>query len=944
MRLATSSPLRPAAHSGRRFPNFPANPKGVCTIIVNSLRQENFKKIDADLAFIIGCFREVLEELGEQTLAQRLPWPHENQLPAIVDQPQRTAQAYSIAFQLMNMVEENASVQLRRKVEAEDNLAEISGLWEQNLGRLKARGLTEQQIAGHIGEIKVEPVLTAHPTEAKRATVLEHHRRLYLLLVKRESQMWTPSERNEIRETVKAELERLWRTGEIYLEKPDIASERRNVIYYLRNAFPQVLPELDRRLRTAWRAAGFDPALLNSPFKLPRLSFGNWVGGDRDGHPLVTAEVTRQTLAELHQTALALLREQLVALTIGLSLSEHLQTPPPQFVEWIAALAGALGERGRQAVERNPGEPWRQAVNLMIARLPLADEEGTVPRHAYQSVSGLMADMTLLRQNLLHIKAGRIVQMDLDPVIRTVQTFGFHLVALDIRQNSRFHDLAVSQLMAAAGLAESDFAAWDEARRLEFLNRELASPRPFTRPDMTLGAEAEAVLSCYRVVVDHIHQYGTDGLGALIVSMTRSLSDLLVVYLLAREVGLALQTADGLVCQLPVAPLFETIDDLQNAPQILDQFLAHPLTQRSLAYQQQQRGLSQKVQQVMIGYSDSNKDGGIFASLWGLYRAQEALTAVGRRHNVRIRFFHGRGGTISRGAGPTHRFINALPHASLDGDLRMTEQGETIAQKYANRLNAAYNLELLLATVTGATLRHKHSKKEAHPLEPVMDQFVQKSRRAYEELLHSEGFVTFFRQATPIDAIEASQIGSRPARRTGQQTIADLRAIPWVFSWGQARFYISGWYGVGTALAWLLDEDPALFQSVREQNFTWSPLHYIISNAATSIATADPEIMRAYADLVVDNATRERMMGLIAAEYQRTRQMLEKIYGGPLSERRPNVNQLLVLRQSGLRVLHQQQIDLLRQWRSGSSEEKETILPELLLTVNAIAGGLRTTG
>jgi phosphoenolpyruvate carboxylase len=346
----------------------------------------------------------------------------------------------------------------------------------------------------------------------------------------------------------------------------------------------------------------------------------------------------------------------------------------------------------------------------------------------------------------------------------------------------------------------------------------------------------------------------------------------------------------------------------------------------------------------MIGYSDSNKDGGIFASLWGLYRAQEALAAVGQDHDVHIRFFHGRGGTISRGAGPTHRFVNALPHSSLNGDLRITEQGETIAQKYANRLNAAYNLELFLATVTGATLRHEHSEKRSHPLEPEMDKFAEKSRRAYERLLNSDGFVTFFRQATPIDAIEASQIGSRPARRTGRQTVADLRAIPWVFSWGQARFYISGWYGVGTALAWLLDEDPELFQSVSEQNFTWSPLHYIISNAATTIATADPEIMRAYAALVVDDSIRERMMGHIEAEYRRTRQMLEKIYDGPLAQRRPNVHQLLALRQPGLRVLHHQQIDLLQQWRHGSAAAKENVLPQLLLTINAIAGGLRTTG
>ncbi|MCB9079487.1 MAG: phosphoenolpyruvate carboxylase [Anaerolineaceae bacterium] len=914
-------------------------------MIINRLREATVAKIHEDLAFVMGCFREVLADLAEPELARRLPWPQEPEAepPASLHQPRRTAQAYSIAFQLLNMVEENAAVQTRRMVEAEGNLAEVSGLWQQNLHRLKEQGLTDRHIAANLAQIRVEPVLTAHPTEAKRATVLEHHRRLYLLLVRRENQIWTPSEQAAIRTAVKVELERLWRTGEIYLEKPDVASERRNIIYYLHNVFPLVLPELDRRLRYAWQAMGFDPSLLETPFHLPRLSFGNWVGGDRDGHPLVTATVTQETLADLRQTALRLLRQQLIDLAVRLSLSEHLQAPPRPLLDWLGDTTHGLGEAGRLALARNPEEPWRQGVNVMMAKLPLETAE-TPAAHTYGAAAELIADLTHLRQNLLAVNAHRLVQADLDPLIRTVQTFGFHLAALDIRQNSRFHDLAVAQLLAAAGLAGADFPQWPEARRLEFLNEELSSPRPFTRPDTNLGPEAAAVLSCYRVVTAHLRHNGPDGLGALIVSMTRSLSDLLVVYLLAREVGLAEPTDQGLVCQLPVVPLFETIDDLQQAPHILEAFLTHPLTQRSLAYQQQQRGLAQPVQQVMVGYSDSNKDGGIFASLWQLYRAQAALAEVGQRRGVRIRFFHGRGGTISRGAGPTHRFINALPQSALKGDLRMTEQGETIAQKYANRLNAAYNLELLLAGTTGATLRQPAGETSSHPLEPVMDQLADQSRQAYEALLQTEGFVTFFRQATPIDAIEASRIGSRPARRTGQQTIADLRAIPWVFSWGQARFYLSGWYGVGAALARLLATEPATFAAVREQNFVWSPLHYIISNAATSIATADLDIMRMYAALVEDEALRQRVMDLIAAEYERTRDMLEQIYGGPLSDRRPNVHQLLVLRQPGLRLLHHQQIELLQQWRASTDAEKQAIVPQLLLTVNAIASGLRTTG
>ncbi len=910
-------------------------------MIVTSLREANVEKIRADLEFLVQCFYEVLVELGEQSLGDQLPWRTEE--PGAIQQPRRTAQAYGIAFQLLNMVEENAAVQMRRAIEAEGTLHEIAGLWPQNLAQLAEAGLSDAQIAKDLPRVRVEPVLTAHPTEAKRATVLEIHRRVYRLMVERENQMWTPSEQEQIRNRVKSELERLWRTGEIYLEKPDVASERRNIVYYLRNVFPATLPELDRRLRNAWRSAGFDPELVSAPWDLPRLSFGNWVGGDRDGHPLVSEAVTRRTLYELREAALGLVEQELIGLAVRLSLSDRLQAPPPSLLDRVRATAEDLGEPGAEAVARNPNEPWRQAINLMIARLPV-DPEQAPSASVYASARELLDDLARLRDELVQVGARRIAEMDLDPVLRLVQTFGFHLAALDIRQNSQFHDLAIAQLASAAGLEAGDFPEWDEDRRLAFLQRELESPRPFTRADMEVGPEAAAVLGCYREVVAFLGRYGPDAFGALVVSMTRSLSDLLAVYVLAREVGLVHQTQGGLTCRLPVVPLFETIDDLHHAPDILDAFLADPVTRRSQAAQQERLGLDQPLQQVMIGYSDSNKDGGIFASLWGLHRAQDTLSEVGRRHGVRIRYFHGRGGTISRGAGPTHFFIEALPHSSVEGDLRMTEQGETIAQKYANRLNAAYNLELLVAGVAGASLLHWNGQKSSHPLEPVMDWLAVASREAYEALLHTEGFVAFFRQATPVDVIEASSIGSRPARRTGQQTIADLRAIPWVFSWGQARFFLSGWYGVGTALERLSHQDPGRFEALKAQGRVWPPLHYLVSNAATSIATADLPTMRAYADLVEDPSIRTRVMDAIEDEYVRTQRMLEQMYGGPLSEQRPETHTLLQLRQPGLGSLHCEQIELLKAWRSASDEEAPGLLSELLLLVNAIASGLRTTG
>jgi phosphoenolpyruvate carboxylase len=921
-------------------------------MIISSVLTVDPAKVDRDVSFLTECFREVLEEAGENDLARCLPWQGTRASPPESLPAERLAQAYSMAFQLLSMVEQNAAVQQRRAAEAEHGLARTPSLWGRSLQEVQARGITDGQIAAALPQMQVELVLTAHPTEAKRATVLEHYRKLYLLLIQRENQVWTAYEQQAIREEIKTVLALLWRTGDIFLEKPDVASERRNILHYLQTVFPDVLPVLDLRLRQAWEYLGFDPSLIPAPQHLPRLTFGTWVGGDRDGHPLVTAEVTRQTLTDLRLQALLLLQHQLTELARHLSLSDCLQQPSADLLTRIAQMSEQLGERGQRALRRNPEEPWRQLINLMLARLPLEivyADQGQLRQDAtrYQRAAELLEDLSLLYNSLIQVGAQRIADHAVQPLIRSVQTFGFHLAALDIRQNSRFHDLAVAQLLTAAGIEETDFPQWDEARRQAFLNRELASPRPFTRSDMQVGPQADSVLSCYRVLLDHIRTYGQDGLGALIVSMTRSVSDLLAVYLLTREVGLTISTPDGPACRLPVVPLFETIADLQHSPAILRAFLDHPMTRRSLEYQRRQSGSDRPVQQVMVGYSDSNKDGGIFASLWQLYQAQAELAQIGQGNGVRIRFFHGRGGTISRGAGPTHRFIKALPHSALQGDLRMTEQGETIAQKYANRITAAHNLELLLAGVTRASLLERFHPEPAHALVPLMDRLADRSRQTYTALLNTEGFLTFFRQATPIDVIEESRIGSRPARRTGQRTLADLRAIPWVFSWGQARFYLSGWYGVGSALEELHMESPAGFAQVQQHLLTWPPLHYVLSNAATSIMTADVEVMRAYAALVEDGNLRDHVFGRIMTELERTHRMLELVYGGPLEERRPNVHGMMQVRRQWLHKLHAQQIALLREWRPlqrGGDERAPIVLSQLLLTVNAIASGLGSTG
>ena len=900
-----------------------------------------FSKLERDLAFVMGCFREVLRDLGHEDLAGRLPWHGTSQLPQILEE--REVQMLSLAFQLLNMVEENAANQARRRRESDEGVGAEPGQWGEALARLRSAGLDAAEVARLLPTVRVEPVLTAHPTEAKRNTVIAAQRELYLALVRRENTMWTPAEQTHIRVEVCALIERLWRTGEIRLVKPDVASERRNVLHFLRDVFPEAVGRTDQRLRTAWGELGWDPALLEGQGRLPRLRFGSWVGGDRDGHPGITAPVTAATLAELRRTALTLHRSGLGHLAEHLSLSARLQVPPVAFLAALAGRAAELGAVGEAALARNPQEPWRQWCNLCLARL---GEDEAAPG-LYRGPDQLLADLAVLRQALAAVGARRLVELELAPVERAVETFGFHLAALDVRQNSAVHDAALGQLLCAAGIDAAGWASWSEKDRLALLDSELRTPRPLTHPDTPLGDEAQRVVGSLRVLAAERERHGGGSLGALIVSMTRSLSDLLTVYVLAREAGLARWDADavhgpGLVCALSVVPLFETIGDLRGSGEILRAFLAHPVTRRSLP---RQGG----VQQAMLGYSDSCKDGGILASQWNLHRAQDLLAQVGREAGVPIRFFHGRGGTVSRGAGPTHRFLEALPHGSLSGDIRVTEQGEMIAQKYANLLTATYHLEMLVSGTVAQTALH--ALPGADPwsaLHPLVDRLAEASRVAYEQLLASDGFLTYFVEATPIDVLENAAIGSRPSRRSGKRTLADLRAIPWVFGWNQSRHYLPGWYGLGTALEALERDDPSGFAALQGGVRSWRFLTYALSNIESNLASSAPDLMRDYAGLVADREIREVFLGRILDEHGRVTRMLTRVFGSPLESRRPRLARTLQLRDAGLCALHAHQIALIRRWRDlrscGDQVAADALLPSLLMTVNAIAGGLRTTG
>lgn len=885
-------------------------------------------QLASDLHFAMHCMRKVLLELQFNRIAQRLPWLENTQedKELLEEDEQAFIQAMGMAFQMLNLCEELSAISYRNKQYLEKGSSSIRGSWGETLALWKAQGKSADEMVKIISAIHAQPVLTAHPTESKRVTVLDIHREVFELLRQRHLQE-QPDDYWESR--MCSLLERWWRTGEIYLEKPDIPSERRNAIHYLKNVFPKALTHIDESLRRSWKDLALDESLLQDAQAFPKLHFGSWVGGDRDGHPFVTAEVTRETLMLHREAAFDLHIESMRQLAVALSLSAYTQQVPVDLQQTIESLVESLGDEGRRAFSRNPGEPWRQFCNLILLKLEIGQQQHP---NGYTQAEEFHRHLEILNASLLQIGAKRMAQEYVFPLLRQLEVFGFHLAKLDIRQNSAFHEKALEQLLRASGAEKTNYSQWDEAQRLAFINQELQSHRPFTNGKVPLGEEAQALLSCYRVVNEHIEAFGLAGIGSFIVSMTRSLSDLLMIYLFFRETGL---DQYGLM----VVPLLETIDDLEGGTVILQPFLEHPITQERI-----QR---HRLQEVMLGYSDSNKDGGIMASRWSVYRAEEQLTAVAKALGVSVRFFHGRGGTISRGGGKIHRFLESMPSGSVSGEIKLTVQGETIAQQFGNPENAVHNLEMLLSGVARQTaLPEKKDPRRAED-EAIYEHLANGSREAYERLLQTPNFLAFYRKATPIDLLEQSKIGSRPSRRTGQASLKDLRAIPWVFSWGQARFNLTGWFGLGHALNELERTNMAAYGRLRQMLVDWPFWRYSLIQLETNVLNADIGVMEAFASLDPEDDRRGRFMAIIRADYEALIDHLSRIFGEPLSTRRAYQLENLRLRQSVLDHLHRIQWRRLDQWRELNSTDPraaEAELPLLLLTVNAIAGGLKHTG
>ena len=899
------------------------------------LKRQGIDKIHTEFDELVSLFKEMLISIGETELAESLPFGKSNNSDHKHQSDEKFIQAIGICFELLNLVEENSATQYRRQAETQFGIESTRGSWGEAISQWKQEGKDQETIANTLRTMSVMPVLTAHPTEAKRLTVLNIHREFYLLLVKKENSKWSLAEQESIKQDIISLMERWWRTGEIYLQKPRLQDERNNLMHYFVNVFPDAVTLADNRLKEAWRSFGFSKDLLEWPEHFPLVHFGSWVGGDRDGHPYVTPEFTKSTL-ELHRkAALRMIRNQLIELTIKLSFSGYRVQFPTAFLKQIEDLGEHFGQQGQKALDRNPSEPIRQYVNLLLVKLDnTLDENYTLDGGSYfRSSSDLAQELKDLRTLLVDLGAERIAKQTLFPVERLVRCFGFHLAKLDIRNNSTYHEKAITQILQTAGFEDSDYASWDETKRLDFINNELQSNRPFLVSGTSCGLEADNVLGYLSVVKNYIDKYGTDGIGSIIVSMTRSLSDLLLVFVLLREVGL-----QGV--SLPVVPLLETIEDLIAGPDILGDYLSHPILQKQI------ETTPRFTQEIMLGYSDSNKDGGILTSRWNIYKAEENLTKVGDKFGVDLCFFHGRGGTTSRGGGKIHRFLDSMPASAMSGKIKMTVQGETIANQFANRLTATYNLEMFTAGTAKQALI-KTDDHEDEKLYGIMNTMVDLARKKYRTLIDHPNFIAFYSKVTPIDVLEQSKIGSRPARRTGQRSLEDLRSIPWVFSWSQSRFNLTGWFGMGEALEIFRKENPKDYNRLKTLAKNWPFFKYLLIQVETNLLNVDTEIMGVFAEMVEDENTKTELMQLVLEDFEKCLEIIQDIMGESSDTRRIAATENKKLRDSSLKALHQIQLNYIKKWRNlkeTNSPESERYLLQLLLLVNALSGGLKSTG
>ncbi|WP_020179504.1 phosphoenolpyruvate carboxylase [Methylopila sp. M107] len=854
----------------------------------------------------------------------------------------RALQLQSIWFRLLSIVEENTAMRRRRHVERNQGRAEVGGTFSGVLAHAAANGVKASEIQELLRTLRIRPTLTAHPTEAKRVTVLEKLRSIYLLLRDLELPRYTERERSALMADLSDQIELIFLTGELQLEKATVVREVSWALHFFDEALFDMLPELIYSLEASLAEYYPDENFEVPPF----FQFGCWVGGDRDGNPFVTSDVTRTTLKRNARASMRRFHTRLMDLGKLLSVTERVLPTPPTFHRELKALLDASGD-GTAIAERNPGEHFRQFLTCVLRKLDATidhnkEEPENLPGPYYTDADQLIQDLKTLEQGLIQSGCRSLAVNQVRPVRRMVELFRFSTVHLDLRENSGRTTKTLSEIWASVEDREPDEAPDVESPEWRsWLTKELLKPRTKPRELPKLSDEARETLATFALVAEMRAEIDRDTVGCFILSMTRSVNDILGVYLLAKEARIYLDAPGVEICQLPIVPLFETIEDLRAAPAIMKELLSIPLIRRSVRWQ---GGL----QECMVGYSDSNKDGGYFASNWELYKAQAKLTEVGRQAGVPLTFFHGRGGSVSRGGAPTARAIAALPPGSINRQYRVTDQGEVVSFKYSNRGTAAYQMELTAASVMEHVLNSTRDAPTGRSeFEDAMEALSGASRAVYTQLISHDGFVEYFQQASPLDELTLLNIGSRPARRTGARTLSDLRAIPWVFAWAQNRHIITSWYGIGSGLKNFIEVRGEAGEQMLKRMFEeFKAFRLILDEVEKTLRMVDLSVAREYSTLVENDKIRADVFGLIEAEYALTCEMCLRVSGGgEIAFRYPAFRERLSERLPVINQVSREQVELLRRYRSETDEfKRDEVKSALLLSINCISVGFGATG
>ncbi|MGG4035271.1 phosphoenolpyruvate carboxylase [Paenibacillus cisolokensis] len=848
--------------------------------------------------------------------------------------------AFAIYFQLVNIAEQNHRIRRKRDYERSAGESVQPGSIEDAVQTLKHKNISIDDVKSIINSISLELVMTAHPTEATRRAVLDIHKRIAEGVMELDNPTLTYREREKLREKLLNEVLILWQTDELRDRKPTVIDEVRNGLYYfdqtLFDVLPNVYEELERCLNKYYP---------DEKWHVPDyLRFGSWIGGDRDGNPSVTADITWETLNMHRQLAIHKYRQRLKELMGLLSFSTNIVEVSNELIQSIRRDREHIEIKGAD-IWRNATEPYRIKICFMLEKLANTRNDalkGTPMR--YNSAEELKEDLLIIDRSLRHHFADYVADTHLRKLIRQVELFGFHLLTLDIRQHSKEHENAMTEILAKMHIVD-DYSALSEDEKIELLHKLLNDPRPLTSSYLDYSEATRECLDVYQTVYRAQQEFGTECISSYLISMTQGASDLLEVMVFAKEVGLFRKEKDGTVrCTLQAVPLFETIDDLHAAPGIMARLFELPIYRQAVAA----RG---DLQEIMLGYSDSNKDGGVVTANWELRVALNEITNAAKQYDVKLKFFHGRGGALGRGGMPLNRSILAQPPHTIGGGIKITEQGEVLSSRYSMQDIAYRSLEQATwALITAARLAKfplRRPEEEAG-WETITKRISDTALEKYQDLIFRDpDFMTFFKESTPLSEVGELNIGSRPSKRKNSDRFEDLRAIPWVFAWTQSRYLLPAWYAAGTGIRAYLDEDPEGMEKLRTMYAKFPFFRSLIDNLQMALAKADLLIAREYASMIKDSAIRDRIFGQIEAEYKLTSDLILQITGQDnILDNVPVIKDSIQLRNPYVDPLSYLQVRLLSELRElrMKDEDDPELLREVLLTINGIAAGMRNTG